>query len=129
MRSRGLSSSIFAQASNALLLESGSADEKPDNPVSVFDSRDNPFLSRRGRESFFSLHRGRILGGDTQIYGFSLEAAQIFTFGRIRSSSSKVRRDVDTWGGNGIIQIYDKLLSRGSNDFAVSIFTMSAQGT
>ena len=45
----------------------------------VFDSRDNPLLSRRGQRITFSpAVTGGFLGGDTQIYGFDLEGSQYF---------------------------------------------------
>ncbi|MGZ5545493.1 MAG: outer membrane protein assembly factor BamA, partial [Limisphaerales bacterium] len=43
----------------------------------VFDSRDNPLLSRRGQRITFSpFIAGGFLGGDTQIYGLNLEGSQ-----------------------------------------------------
>ena len=45
----------------------------------VFDSRDNPLLSRRGQRVTFSpMIAGGFLGGDTQIYAFDLEGSQYF---------------------------------------------------
>src|SRR5207248_6255406 len=45
----------------------------------VFDSRDNPLLSRRGQRITFSpAIAGGFLGGDTQIYAFDLEGSQYF---------------------------------------------------
>ena len=65
--------------SSALLLESGAATKSQLNPTLQFDNRDNPFLSRRGMRLAFSPYiAGGFLGGDTQIYGFSLEGAQFF---------------------------------------------------
>src|SRR6266513_2179197 len=45
----------------------------------VYDSRDNPLLSRRGHRITFSpAMTGGFLGGDTQIYGLDLEGSQYF---------------------------------------------------
>src|SRR5204862_249078 len=45
----------------------------------VFDSRDNPLLSRHGRRITFSpLVTGGFLGGDVQVYGLNLEGSQYF---------------------------------------------------
>ena len=57
------------------------------------------------------------MGGDTQIYGFSLEGAQFFhlwkdTILQLQGAIATV----DTWGDGGIVQIYDRLFLGGSND-------------
>src|SRR5262245_58672825 len=45
----------------------------------VYDSRDNPLLSRRGQRVTFSpALTGGFLGGDVQIYGIDLEGSQYF---------------------------------------------------
>lgn len=109
---------ISPTASTALLLESGSRTKSQINSSIVFDTRDNPFLSRRGtRVSFTPYVAGGFLGGETQIYGFNLEAAQFFHLWKdtILQFQGAIAT-VDTWGGEGIIQIYDKLFLGGSND-------------
>ena len=54
---------ISPTASTALLLESGAATKSQLTPSILFDTRDNPFLSRRGtRVDLHSLHCGRISG-------------------------------------------------------------------
>ena len=84
----------------------------------IFDTRDNPFLSRRGtRVSLAPYIAGGFLGGDAQIYGFSLEAAQFFhlwkdTILQLQGAIATV----DTWGDGGVIQIYDRLFLGGAND-------------
>ena len=64
---------ISSGASSAFLLESGSRTKSQINTAVVFDTRDNPFLSRRGTRVVFSPYvAGGFLGGDTQIYGVDL---------------------------------------------------------
>lgn len=109
---------IASGTSNALLLISGSATKSQITPGLVFDSRDNPFLSRRGTRVFFTPYlAGGFLGGETQIYGFNLEAAQFFHLWKdtILQFQGAIAT-VDTWGSDGIVQIYDKLFLGGSND-------------
>ena len=109
---------ISPSASSALLLISGSRTKSQLSPSLVFDTRDNPFLSRRGARVLFSPYiAGGFLGGDTQIYGFNLEAAQFFhlwkdTILQLQGALGTV----DTWGDGRTIQIYDKLFLGGSND-------------
>jgi len=109
---------ISPSASTALLLISGSTTKSQLGSTLVMDTRDNPYLSRRGTRITFSPYlAGGFLGGDTQIYGFSLEAAQFFhlwkdTILQLQGAIATV----DTWGDQNIIQIYDKLFLGGSND-------------
>jgi outer membrane protein insertion porin family len=109
---------IAPQASSALLLEAGSRTKSQITGGLIFDTRDNPFLSRRGtRVSFSPYVAGGFLGGETQIYGFSLEAAQFFHLWKdtILQFQGAIAT-VDTWGNGGTIQIYDKLFLGGAND-------------
>lgn len=57
------------------------------------------------------------MGGDTQIYGFSLEAAQFFHFWKdtILQLQGAVAT-VDTWGSGNRVRIFDRLFLGGSND-------------
>ena len=109
---------ISPTSSTALRLESGSATKSQLTPALVMDTRDNPFLSRRGSRVVFSPYvAGGFLGGETQIYGFSLEGAHFFhlwkdTILQLQGAIATV----DTWGDDAIIQIYDKLFLGGSND-------------
>ena len=84
----------------------------------VFDSRDNPLLSRRGQRITFSpMITGGFLGGDTQIYGFNLEGSQYFHFrwdtillinGEIATTSQ--------WGAGDQVPIFERLFLGGSNN-------------
>jgi outer membrane protein insertion porin family len=109
---------VSSTASSALLLEAGSETKSQITPSIVFDTRDNPFLSRRGtRVAFIPYIAGGFLGGNTQIYGFNLEAAQFFHLWKdtILQFQGAVAT-VDTWGGGGLVHIYDRLFLGGAND-------------
>jgi outer membrane protein insertion porin family len=109
---------VSSTASSALLLEAGSETKSQITPSIVFDTRDNPFLSRRGtRVAFTPYIAGGFLGGNTQIYGFNLEAAQFFHLWKdtILQFQGAVGT-VDTWGGGGLVHIYDRLFLGGAND-------------
>src|SRR5213079_127105 len=68
---------VAASASEFIQSQKGSFTESKVFGGVVFDSRDNPLLSRRGRRVSFSPYiAGGFLGGDTQIYGLDLEASQ-----------------------------------------------------
>ncbi len=74
---------IFNVAGSAspefILSQAGSTVESKLFGSLVFDSRDNPLLSRRGQRITFSpAITGGFLGGDTQIYGLDLEGSQYF---------------------------------------------------
>jgi outer membrane protein insertion porin family len=109
---------VTSGASNALLLEAGSETKSQITPSIVFDTRDNPFLSRHGTRVVFTPYiAGGFLGGNTQIYGFSLDGAQFFhlwkdTILQLQGSFATV----DTWGGGDLVRIYDRLFLGGSND-------------
>ena len=84
----------------------------------VFDSRDNPLLSRRGQRVAFSpLITGGFLGGDTQIYGWDLEGSQYFrlpwdTILLINGEFGTVSQ----WGSGNQVPIYERLFLGGSNN-------------
>jgi outer membrane protein insertion porin family len=109
---------VSSGASSALLLEAGSETKSQITPAIVFDNRDNPFLSRRGtRVAFTPFIAGGPLGGNTQIYGFSLDGAQFFhlwkdTILQLQGSIATV----DTWGSGDRVRIFDRLFLGGSND-------------
>jgi len=109
---------IVPGASTALLLSSGAATKSQITPAISFDTRDNPFLSRRGTRAYFAPYvAGGFLGGDTQIYGFNLEVAHFIHLWKdtILQFQGQIAT-VDTWGEGRIVPIYDKLFLGGSND-------------
>src|SRR5213083_2669101 len=84
----------------------------------VYDSRDNPLLSRRGHRITFSpAMTGGFLGGDTQIYGLDLEGSQYFhlPWDTILLINGEVAT-VSQWGNNNEVPIYERLYLGGSNN-------------
>jgi len=84
----------------------------------VFDSRDNPLLSRRGqRISFSPFISGGFLGGDTQIYGLDLEGSQYFHLPKdlILLINGEIAT-VEQWGSGSEVPIFERLFLGGSNN-------------
>jgi outer membrane protein insertion porin family len=84
----------------------------------VFDSRDNPLLSRRGQRVTFSPYvAGGFLGGDTQIYGLDLEGSQYFHLPKdlILLLNGEVAT-VSQWGSGDQVPIFERLFLGGSNN-------------
>jgi outer membrane protein insertion porin family len=84
----------------------------------VFDSRDNPLLSRRGQRITFSpFITGGFLGGDTQIYGLDLEGSQYFRLPKdtILLLNGEIAT-VSQWGSGNEVPIYERLFLGGSNN-------------
>jgi outer membrane protein insertion porin family len=106
------SSSAFIQS------QKGSSVESKLLGSIVFDSRDNPLLSRRGQRVTFSpMIAGGFLGGDVQVYAFDLEGAQYFhlpwdTIFLINGEIATVTQ----WGSGDQVPIYERLFLGGSNN-------------
>jgi outer membrane protein insertion porin family len=84
----------------------------------VFDSRDNPLLSRRGQRITFSpVIAGGFLGGDTQIYALDLEGSQYFLLPKdtILLLNGEIAT-VSQWGSGSEVPIYERLFLGGSNN-------------
>ncbi|MGE5212238.1 MAG: outer membrane protein assembly factor BamA [Nitrospirota bacterium] len=84
----------------------------------VYDSRDNPLLTRKGRRITFSpAVTGGFLGGDTQIYGLDLEGSQYFhlPWDTILLINGEVAT-VSQWGAGSDVPIYERLFLGGSNN-------------
>ena len=72
---------VSSSASVDIQSQKGSQTESEIFTSLVFDRRDNPLLTRTGQRVSFSPYvAGGFLGGDTQIYGWDLEASQYFHF-------------------------------------------------
>jgi outer membrane protein insertion porin family len=70
---------VAGNASEAIQSQAGSTLESKLFGSLVFDTRDNPLLSRRGQRIIFSPYiTGTFLGGDIQVYGLDMEASQYF---------------------------------------------------
>jgi outer membrane protein insertion porin family len=84
----------------------------------VYDTRDNPFLTRRGRRiSLTPFVAGGFLGGNTQIYGFDLEGSQYYKlpYDMIFLFNAQIA-SVDTWGDGERVPIFERLFLGGSNN-------------
>jgi outer membrane protein insertion porin family len=109
---------VDPNASEFIQSQKGSSVESKLTSSLVFDSRDNPLLSRRGQRVTFSpMIAGGFLGGDVQIYGFDLEGSQYFRLpwdtillinGEIATASQ--------WGSGNQVPIYERLFLGGSNN-------------
>jgi outer membrane protein insertion porin family len=84
----------------------------------VFDSRDNPLLSRRGQRVTLSpMIGGGFLGGDVQVYAFDLEGSQYFhlPWDTILLINGEIAT-VSQWGSGNQVPIYERLFLGGSNN-------------
>jgi outer membrane protein insertion porin family len=112
---------IFNVASSSpefILTQSGTFTESKVFSSLVFDSRDNPLLSRRGQRVTFSpMIAGGFLGGDTQIYGLDLEGSQYFLLPKdlILLINGEIAT-VDQWGNGSEVPIFERLFLGGSNN-------------
>lgn len=110
--------SVSPGASSQILLEQGQSTKSQLTAQLIHDTRDNPFLSRRGhRVAIIPYIAGGFLGGDEQIYGLSIEARQYFLLWKdsILQFAGQFGT-VDTWGDGTRVRIYDRLFLGGSND-------------
>ena len=109
---------VAASAGDFILSQQGSSVESKLFSSVVFDSRDNPLLSRRGQRVTFSpLITGGFLGGDTQVYAFDLEGSQYFhlPWDTILLINSEIAT-VSQWGSSDQVPIYERLFLGGSNN-------------
>jgi len=109
---------VAISASDFIQSQKGSTTESKIFSGVVFDSRDNPLLSRRGQRVSFSPYiAGGFLGGDTQIYGLDLEAAQYFhlPWDTILLINGEVAT-VSQWGSGNDVPIFERLYLGGSNN-------------
>ncbi|MEO7168501.1 MAG: outer membrane protein assembly factor BamA [Chthoniobacterales bacterium] len=101
---------IFAEAGNRLKSEVST--------TLLYDTRDSVFLTRKGHRVVFTPRiAGGFLGGNTQTYGFDLEASQyfLFPFDTILTLNGEVGV-VDNWGSGDRVPIFDRLFLGGAND-------------
>jgi outer membrane protein insertion porin family len=109
---------LAAGVSPELGLERGARTKSQITTNLVFDRRDNPFLTRTGqRISLTPFVAGGFLGGNTQIYGFDLEASQYFKlpYDLILLLNAQVA-SVDAWGEGERVPIFERLFLGGSNN-------------
>jgi outer membrane protein insertion porin family len=104
--------------SEELGIEEGSRTKSQITASYVFDTRDNPFLTRKGQRVVVTpTIAGGFLGGSTQIYGFNVEAFQYFhlPYDMILLLNGQVG-GVDTWGDGDRVPIFERLFLGGTND-------------
>ena len=84
----------------------------------LYDTRDSVFLTRHGhRIAFTPQIAGGFLGGNTDVYGFNIEASQYFLFPYdiILTLNGQVGI-VGTWAGGTEVPIFDRLFLGGAYD-------------
>src|SRR6266567_2231842 len=109
---------VVVSASDFIKSQEGSTTESKIISGVVFDSRDNPLLSRRGRRFTFSPYiAGGFLGGNTQIYGLDFEGSQYFhlPWDTILLINGEVAT-VSQWGNGNDVPIFERLYLGGSNN-------------
>src|SRR5438874_1806731 len=109
---------VSSGASAAIKAQKGSFVESEVFTSLVFDRRDNPLLTRRGQRVSLSPYlAGGFLGGDTQIYGWDLEASQYFPFkwDTILLFNGEIAT-VNTWCSGNDVPIFERRYLVGSNN-------------
>src|SRR5438876_427241 len=109
---------VAASAPDFILSQSASFVESKIFSSIVFDSRDNPLLSRRGQRITFSpFISGGFLGGDTQVYALDLEGSQYFHLPKdlILLINGEIAT-VNQWGSGTEVPIFERLFLGGSNN-------------
>ena len=109
---------VDPSASEFIQSQKGSSVESKLLSSVVFDSRDNPLLSRRGQRVTLSpMIAGGFLGGDVQIYAFDLEGSQYFRLPK--DTILLINGEISTvsqWGSGTEVPIYERLFLGGSNN-------------
>ena len=109
---------VSASASDFIQSQAGSTLESKVFTSIVFDSRDNPLLSRHGRRITFSpFIAGSFLGGDIRVYGLDLEGSQYFhlPWDTILLINGEIATVSHYSYGSGV-PIYERLYLGGSNN-------------
>jgi outer membrane protein insertion porin family len=84
----------------------------------TYDTRDSIFLTRRGHKvDLMGYVAGGPLGGDTDIYGWDLEASKYFLlpWDTILTINGEIA-NVSTWAGGERVPIFDRLYLGGANN-------------
>src|SRR6266853_91119 len=109
---------VSASASDFIQSQAGSTLESKIFTSIVFDSRDNPLLSRHGRRfTFAPFIAGSFLGGDIRVYGMDLEGSQYFhlPWDTILLINGEIATVSHYSSGSGV-PIYERLYLGGSNN-------------
>lgn len=109
---------VAVSASDFIKSQEGSFTESKIFGSVVYDSRDNPLLSRRGQRFTFSPYvAGGFLGGNTQVYGLDFEGSQYFhlPWDTILVINGEIAT-VSQWGNGTDVPIFERLYLGGSNN-------------
>ena len=109
---------VDPSAGDFILSQAGSTVESKLFGSFVFDTRDNPLLTRRGQRVTLSpAITGGFLGGDIQVYGLDLEGSQYFhlPWDTILLINGEIAT-VSQWGAGNEVPIYERLFLGGSNN-------------
>jgi outer membrane protein insertion porin family len=109
---------VSSGASEFIQSQKGSSVESKIFSSLVFDSRDNPLLTRRGQRITFSpFIAGGFLGGDVQVYALDLEGSQYFRLPKdtILLINGEIAT-VSQWGSGNEVPIFERLYLGGSNN-------------
>ena len=109
---------VSSGASEFIQSQKGSSVESKIFSSLVFDSRDNPLLTRHGQRITFSpFIAGGFLGGDTQVYALDLEGSQYFHLPKdtILLINGEIAT-VSQWGSGSEVPIFERLYLGGSNN-------------
>jgi outer membrane protein insertion porin family len=113
-----INSSLITQQLNDLINEEGQQNLESRVTLSfTYDTRDSSFLTRKGTRIDLSTYvAGGPLGGDVQIYGFDLDAAQYFhlPYDTILLFNGEIA-SVANWNGGSIVPIFDRLYLGGAS--------------
>ena len=109
---------VDAKASSAIREEEGNRLESKLAAGITHDTRDSVFLTRHGHKVDLQVYvAGGFLGGDTDIYGFDIEASQYFhlPWDTILTINGEIA-GVQTWAGGDRVPIFDRLYLGGANN-------------
>lgn len=116
---------VSSAVSNLISIDKGAHTKSQITPSLIFDTRDNPFISRKGQRIVFTPYvAGGFLGGDVQTFGGDIEASQYFHLpADLILLVNGEFAAVNTWGrgkqsgvyGEGV-PIFDRLFLGGSNN-------------
>ncbi len=109
---------VSQDASSLIKIEAGSRTKSQVSTQLLLDTRDNPFLSRRGQRIVFTpFIAGGFLGGSTQTFGGDLEMSQYIPlpYDLIVLVNGELAT-IDTWGSAKNVPLFDRLFLGGANN-------------
>lgn len=109
---------VDADASEVIRNSEGSLLQSQISAGITYDTRDSYMLTRRGQRVDLQTYvAGGFLGGEVEIYGFSLEGSKYFSlpWDTILVLNAEIA-NVSTWGGGENVPIFDRLYLGGPNN-------------